>query len=272
MEGFVLKSEYFDPSATLGCGQVFRFRPFREGFLAFAEDKACYVFCDGADTHVVSEDAAYFQNYFDVSRDYGEIVRAAKRCGVPALAAAAEKGKGIRILRQNAEEALLWFIVSQNNRIPRIRSIIERICTALGEERSFMGERYFAYPGAAKLAEKGADFYEALGAGYRGAYITKTAEAVAEGGLAPLYALRGGQLRKKLTEFAGVGPKVADCAALFGFADTGAFPVDTWIEKVYREDFGGKSKNREDIAAYFSEKFGEYGGFFQQYLFYYKRG
>ncbi len=272
MEGFVLKSEYFDPSATLGCGQVFRFRPFREGYLAFAEDKACYVFCDGADTHVVSEDAAYFQNYFDVSRDYGEIVRAAKRCGVPALAAAAEKGKGIRILRQNAEEALLWFIVSQNNRIPRIKSIIERICTALGEERSFMGERYFAYPGAAKLAEKGADFYEALGAGYRGAYITKTAEAVAEGGLAPLYALRGGQLRKKLTEFAGVGPKVADCAALFGFADTGAFPVDTWIEKVYREDFGGKSRNREDIAAYFSEKFGEYGGFFQQYLFYYKRG
>ena len=230
------------------------------------------MFCDGADTHVVSEDAAYFQNYFDVSRDYGEIVRAAKRCGVPALAAAAEKGKGIRILRQNTEEALLWFIVSQNNRIPRIKSIIERICTALGEERSFMGERYFAYPGAAKLAEKGADFYEALGAGYRGAYITKTAEAVAEGGLAPLYALRGGQLRKKLTEFAGVGPKVADCAALFGFADTGAFPVDTWIEKVYREDFGGKSRNREDIAAYFSEKFGEYGGFFQQYLFYYKRG
>ena len=136
-----------------------------------------------------------------------------------------------------------------------------------------MSKTAFMFPGqGSQCVGMGADFYEALGAGYRGAYITKTAEAVAEGGLAPLYALRGGQLRKKLTEFAGVGPKVADCAALFGFADTGAFPVDTWIEKVYREDFGGKSKNREDIAAYFSEKFGEYGGFFQQYLFYYKRG
>lgn len=164
------------------------------------------------------------------------------------------------------------FIISQNNRIPRIQGIIERIAESLGEEREFLGERYFTFPNAARLAQKDESFYAALGAGYRAKYIAQTAERIAKEGLSPLAPLKGAKLRAKLAEYAGVGPKVADCIALFGFADTAAFPVDTWIEKAYREDMGGTLKKREEISAYFSEKFGEYGGFMQQYLFYYKRG
>ena len=122
-----------------------------------------------------------------------------------------------------------------------------------------------------RRAEKGADFYAELGAGYRAAYIAETAKKIAVEGL-PFASFRGARLREALTGFKGVGPKVADCIALFGFADTAAFPVDTWIEKAYREDMGGTLKKREEISAYLSEKFGEYGGFMQQYLFYYKRG
>ena len=135
-----------------------------------------------------------------------------------------------------------------------------------------MGERYRAFPTAEKLAERDEAFYLSAGAGYRAKYMEETARRVAKAGVSPFAKLRGGELRRALMRFPGVGPKVADCVALFGFHDSGAFPVDTWIEKVYREDFGGKEKDREKIAAYFAERFGENGGYIQQYLFYYKRG
>ena len=43
------------------------------------------------------------------------------------------------------------------------------------------------------------------------------------------------------------------------------------MEKLYREDFGGKETNRDKINAFFTEKFGDHAGIFQQYMFYYKR-
>ena len=274
MRELVYEGEYFRPADTLGCGQVFRYRPFREGYLVFSAEKACYIFESGGKTHIVVNegDEAYFENYFDVRRDYADIVKRAKSFGSDCLAAAAERGKGIRILRQDAEETLFSFIVSQNNRIPRIRAVIGNICAALGAEHTFMGEKYFSFPPAQALAEKDAKFYADCGAGYRAAYISETAKAVAKEGLGRLSSLRGAALRNGLMRYKGVGAKVADCVALFGFSDTGAFPVDTWIEKVYREDFGGKEKDREKIAAYFADRFGENGGYIQQYLFYYKRG
>ena len=83
--------------------------------------------------------------------------------------------------------------------------------------------------------------------------------------------LDGAQLKRELLKYKGVGGKVADCIALFGFGKTDSFPVDTWLEKVYREDFGGQLKDRDKITKFFTDKFGEYSGYMQQYLFYGKR-
>ena len=69
----------------------------------------------------------------------------------------------------------------------------------------------------------------------------------------------------------GIGKKVADCITFFGFNKTDAFPVDTWIEKIYLENLNGEKKSRELIAKDLSLKYGELSGFIQQYLFYYKR-
>ena len=79
------------------------------------------------------------------------------------------------------------------------------------------------------------------------------------------------ELKKKLVSIYGVGPKVADCVALFAYHRSDAFPVDTWIEKVYREDFKGEIKNRSKIADYFVNRFKDNSGYYQQYLFHYKR-
>lgn len=90
------------------------------------------------------------------------------------MSEAIEYGKGIHILRQDPIEAIFSFIISQNNHIPRIKGIIERICVTLGED---MGE-YHAFPSVEKLASAGEDFYASIGAGYRAAYLDRVAKSL----------------------------------------------------------------------------------------------
>ena len=63
-------------------------------------------------------------------------------------------------------------------------------------------------------------------------------------------------------EFPGVGIKVANCTALFGYHRIARAPVDVWIDRVMQEQYGG----RNPFAAY-----PETAGIMQQYMFYYIR-
>ena len=268
---FDYDAKYFHPLQTLDCGQIFRFTPYKDGFFVIAENKACYLHSDGVKTVVESDDSDYFYNFFDLDRDYSEIIRRAKEFGVPLLSRACDACPGLRLLNQNAEEMIYSFIVSQNNNIPRIKGIISRICAGLGEKCEFDGVEFYAFPTSEKIAAAGADFFKRAGAGYRDKYLVETATAIMKNGTENLRALDGGELKKELLKFKGVGGKVADCIALFGFSKRDSFPVDTWIEKIYREDFNGLETDREKINKYFVSAFGEISGYVQQYLFYAKR-
>lgn len=273
MQKIIFDGEYFDAKSTLECGQVFRFTPYKEGYLLFSQDKVCYVYSKNEKSVIEceSENADYFYNYFDLERDYSKIYNVAISCGIESVAKAALGGKGIRILNQNVNETVISFIISQNNHIPRIKGIISRICERLGEKREFLGETYYTFPKIETLALKDERFFAELGAGYRAKYLADTAKSLSQGVLTGAESLSESALRKLLISLHGVGPKVADCIALFAFHKTQAFPVDTWMEKVYREDFNGLLTDREKIAKYFRNLFGDAGGYIQQYLFYDKR-
>lgn len=270
---FSFPNEYFSPKATLECGQVFRFTPTEDGYFIVSADKACFLKEDQEAVFLTCEDAdeAYFRRYFDLETDYEKICAEAKAFKVPFLSAAASFGKGLRILRQDKAECILSFIVSQQNNIPRIKGLLSRLSAALGEKKSFLGRAYHAFPDLQTLAGKSEEFYRELGLGYRARYIAETSRRLLLEGLSPLENKRGTELKKALVSYTGVGNKVADCISLFAFHETAAFPVDTWIEKLYRQDFGGTETDREKINRFFVEKFGKNGGVFQQYLFYYKR-
>lgn len=268
---FDYNAEYFNPEHTLECGQVFRFRQYGDGYICYSADKACYVYTDGVKTVAESDDCDYFYRYFDLERDYSEITEKAKSFGVPLLTRSAESCKGLRILNQNREEMFYSFIISQNNNIPRIKGIIERICSALGEKKECALGEYHAFPSSAALAGADEAFFKSIGAGYRDAYLSQTSKRIAAEGISRLEGLSTPELKKELLTYKGVGPKVADCISLFGFGKTDSFPVDVWTEKVYREDFNGTLKDKNKITQYFLNEFGEYSGYIQQYLFYGKR-
>lgn len=262
---------YFVPRDVLECGQIFRFEPYREGYRVFSADKDCYLYTDGRRTYAECEDGDYFYNYLDLARDYGGIIEKIKSFKIPVLDEACEKAGGIRLLNQNREEMIYSFIISQNNNIPRIKGIISRICEGLGQKISSPRGDFYAFPSSSALAAQPPEYYKSLGAGYRDAFISETAARIAAEGTKCLEGLDCDELKQKLITYKGIGPKVADCICLFGFAKREAFPVDTWIEKLYREDFGGTLTDRKKINAYFTGMFGELSGYVQQYLFYAKR-
>ncbi len=271
MKKFDYDATYFNPLHTLGCGQIFRFYPDGGGYTVFSADKMCRVESDGVKTVVESDDCDYFYGFFDLDRDYSAIVENAKSYGIPLLTRSAEKYRGLRLLNQNREEMIFSFIISQNNNIPRIKGIISRICDGLGEERTAGGINYRAFPTAQAIASAPAGFLKGAGAGYRDVYLTGTAEKLVTCGVESFENLSAEELRAKLMSFKGIGGKVADCISLFGFSKRNSFPVDTWIEKAYREDMEGTLKDRNKISAYLSGLFGENSGYIQQYLFYGKR-
>lgn len=264
-------AQYFNPEHVLDCGQIFRFTPYKQGYFVISADKACYVYSDGVKTVIESDDIDYFHHFFDLDRDYAEIIEAAKSFNVPLLSRAAEECRGLRLLNQNREEMIYSFIISQNNNIPRIKSIISRICAGLGEKKSFSGEEYYVFPSTPALAAAGTEFFRNAGCGYRDVYLAETSARISAEGIERLNNLEGEALKRELLTYKGIGGKVADCIALFGFSKRNAFPVDTWVEKVYREDFKGELKDRKSITKYFTDMFGEYSGYMQQYLFYGKR-
>lgn len=276
MKKIVFSGEYFNVKDTVLCGQLFRYFPVgnKDGaYFINSENKRCLAYNEGNNAVIECEDQdkEYFENYFDLSRDYAAIVSAAEIQG-GVLAHAATLGKGVRILNQNRAEALFSFIVSQNNNIPRIKGIIERLCKGAGNKCSFYGEEYYSFPTFFELSAKPLEFFKEIGLGYRAEYIKRLADEFNDVFNEKEFDEFGTKdLKKRLLGIHGVGPKVADCVSLFGFHRSDSFPVDTWIEKVYRENFGGTLTDRTKIAEHFTEIFGENSGYFQQYLFYYKR-
>ena len=274
IEKIVFDSEYFDALSTLDCGQIFRFNKIDNGYLVLSKDKGAVIYTQNNKTTIEchAQDKDYFINFFDLDRDYKSICESAKQENISILSNAVDNAKGIRILNQDKVETLFSFIISQNNNIPRIKSIIEKLCIGLGEKKEFCGIEYYAFPTVQKMAKTNLKFYQEIGLGYRARYIKNLAEKLNNGlDLQQLSLLSTKELRKELTKILGVGTKVADCVILFGYHKSDSFPVDTWIEKVYIEDFKGKLKDRTKIADELTLRFKENAGYYQQYLFYHKR-
>ncbi len=248
-----------DLDETLDCGQAFRWRKIRSDYLCTYEgsflDSRLTVSQSGEHEfifHNISEEEflGKWADYFDFGTDYTALKRQFSEDKT--LRAACGFAGGIRLLRQDAWECLISFIISQNNNIPRIKGIIERLCGHYG---------HFPTPG--ELAAETPDSLAFLRSGFRAKYICDAAKRTAEGSadLAAIAAMPLDEARTELKKICGVGPKVAECVLLYGMHRTEAFPIDVWIKRV--------------LAEYYPDGFPEYlsenAGIAQQYLFHYIR-
>jgi N-glycosylase/DNA lyase len=270
---------HFHIDQILECGQCFRF--WRLGHMHYALvafGRVLYVrqyadaveFCYAGSAPEMAEFQEIWLPYFDLRRDYGAIAAKITK-GDPVMQAAVNFAPGIRILRQEPWEMLISFIISANNRIPQIMNVIKNISARYGTQ---IDAQNYAFPDAKQLARASLEDLRALKTGFRDRYIVDAAHKAAAGALDMNRdtQLSTEDLRKSLMGVHGVGEKVAHCILLFGYGRTDAFPVDTWVRKVMRQYyFNGEAASAAQIHNLARERFGEYSGFAQQYLFHYIR-
>lgn len=245
---------------TLDCGQAFRWKKIESDYEStytgrFLNSSLMVSQVRAGEFIFHNTDEAQFLerwvSYFDFETDYAEL----KKCFSEdeTLAKACRFAGGIRLLRQDAWECLISFIISQNNNIPRIKGIIERLCNNYGGN----------FPTAERLAAENADSLSYLRSGFRAKYIEDAAKKTASGliNLRLIKDLPIEDARTALKTIKGVGPKVAECILLFGMHRTEAFPIDVWIKRV--------------LAEYYPEGFPDFAkknaGIAQQYLFHFIR-
>ncbi|MBO4903919.1 MAG: DNA glycosylase [Lachnospiraceae bacterium] len=194
-----------------------------------------------------------WHDYFDLDTNYAGIRKSIPRED-DFLRRAAESGAGIRILKQDLFEMLISFIISQRKSIPAIKTSIERLVSLYGQDG------FFPTPEALKDATS--EELASCGLGYRVPYIMSAVRRVYEHevDLDALGALSDEELVNELKSFAGVGDKVANCVALFGYHRCGLAPIDTWIARVIKEQYCGTNP---------FPRYGNVAGIMQQYMFYY---
>lgn len=256
-------AENFILSETLDCGQAFRWQKTEQGlwqgvafgkYLKLGSENGIITFYDTT----LDDFNNIWRDYFDLERNYKDIITAISANEV--LKTASSFAGGIRILRQEPWEALCSFIISQNNNIPRIKGIVERLCDNFGER---INDSFCTFPTAERIAALSIEDLNVLRSGFRAKYILDAAKKVASGEI-DLEVLKNTELnqaRAELMKIYGVGEKVADCTLLFGLSHIEAFPKDVWIKKAMEKLFGGV----------LPECASPYAGIAQQYIFHYAR-
>jgi len=263
----------FDLQKIFECGQCFRWNP--ELTRLNGTNKFCYIgIAHGRIIRMRQTEKSIFiscsrndfnsiwKDYFDLDRDYKTIRN--KLCIDDFMLRATSFGEGIRILRQDKWESLCSFIISQNNNIPRIKTIIEALCREFGDPVKFENNIFYSFPPASKLAGLDIRDMVPVRCGYRAEYIINSAKMIADGTV-DLNALSAGSPESagvELEKLHGVGSKVANCVILFGLNMLDAFPLDVWMKRALAEYYG---PGFDPIV------FKPYAGIAQQYIFHYIR-
>lgn len=259
---------------TLDCGQCFRWTPSADGsWTGVAAGRAVRASQDGAGALTLEglagplpeTEPAFWRDYFALDLDYPALLERMASAH-PGLAGCIQAAPGIRVLRQPFFEALITFLISQNNNIPRIKGIVQRLCESFGERLEGPGGEFFAFPSPGRLAACTAEDLACLRAGWRADYLLDAARKIASGALdeASLRAMPLADARDALRQVRGVGPKVADCTLLYGLGRWDAYPIDVWIRRADQALFSARVK---DPASYLNRRTGGCAGIAQQYIF-----
>ena len=264
----------FDPAQAFDCGQCFRWEPAGDGAwegvvgcgrnwrrARLEYDKAGGIIsihesgpaCETKAGQRLEDGEAFWRHYFDLDRDYGQIKQRLAE-GDPIMAKAIEFGSGIRILKQDAWETIVSFIISQNNNIPRIKKCIRSVAEQFGDQG-------VSLPTPETRAKAVGTCLGECRLGYRAGDLVKAANQVLGQGMP--------NTRDELLGLCGVGPKVANCIDLFGLGNADSFPIDVLMKRVMNQLSSIPENDAASMQKYACEHFAPYGGIAQQYLFYY---
>jgi len=245
--------------------QSFSWKKIKDGFYGAVSGRAIKLWQNEEGIFAEGAGRAFVRNYLDLERDYS--LFSSEFVHIPCAQKAIELYPGMRVLNQDAWEMVLSFILSANNNVTRIKTLVDKLSDLLGEKFEMDGVILSALPSPQALSVASEAELRSIGVGYRAPYLIETAKIVNEG--FPLYKLKDmdyDEAHKLLVELPGVGDKVADCILLFGCGHGCAFPVDVWVERLLKSWFGLEKCSRKKMGCAARSLIGENCGILQQFL------
>lgn len=270
---------HLDLDSTLSSGQVFRWRRNADGLwkgmvgnqrLSLQVDPTgtqLHWCADGPDPEAT---VRRFLRWEDV--DVPELARAWS-VHDPAFDAAWSRYPGLRILRQDRHECFFSFLLASAAPVSRI----SHLCHALADEcGSPLGDGWTVFPDARALAALPEQRLRAMGLGFRAPRIAAAARHATQnpGFLEAIPSGDRDALHAAIDPLLGIGPKIADCIALFAFDCDDAVPVDTHVwrltQTVVDTSLAGKSLTAANYGRArdaWIRRYGPKAGWAQQTLF-----
>jgi N-glycosylase/DNA lyase len=263
----------FDLARTLDSGQVFHWEKCGDGYAGtigaegvYVEQRQNRLFLTGATAEVIGD-------YFALDHPLAEICRSFPND--PAMSAARDFCRGLRIMRQPRWECLATFITSSMKQVAHIRQISQTLRIRYGKRQRVIDCEANSFPTPARIAKLTEQELRACALGYRAKNLLATARLVASGeaDLEQWSQLSDDALRAALCALPGVGAKVANCVMLFAYERLRAFPIDVWIERVLKQQYFPRKRKvtATQLRAFSAMHFGPHGGYAQQYLFHHAR-
>lgn len=218
----------------------------------------------------------YFRMDDDIDAIYASIARD------PKVDTIMREFPGLRILRQDPWECLVSYICSANTGVSGTAKKVDAISKSLGKPLVLEGEIRHTFPSPVQIGPAGDGYLRTLGVGKPSEYIIGAANTMLDGGFAldTLATLPYPDAKNRLMGYPGIGSKIADCIALFALDQLKAFPMDRWVWRAVTEaypewGFPEKARPTDKEMREASERarleFGEYAGYANQYLFYWRR-
>ena len=248
---------------TLGCGQAHRWMKkgdvwegvLGKEILTLRQTEDGFE-CDGTSDKEMILD--YFRSDDDLDAIYKDISEAD-----PYVADLCSRCPGLRLLRQPAWECMATYLLATNANVKRIGQMVDNVCREFGED---LGGRY-SFPTPEQIIE-GEDRICNCRLGFRDKRLIDLAHRVADRDIIPddLKTMSYEECIETLLTINGVGPKVADCIALFAYDHMEAFPIDARIGKVLKEKYGQEGSYRA-LSDFARNKFGKYPGYAQEFLY-----
>ena len=224
---------------------------------------------------IVDWDIKYIVNkYFDLDRDYDKIKTNLSKVD-KYMKKSIQYWHGIRLLNQDLWETIISFIISANNNIPRIKWIIERLSQKYWTEIVWNNHSYYTFPTVEQLKDVSISDYRNLWLWFRDERVHTTTKMIIDGkiNLNTLYQKDTETAKNQLLSLSWIWPKVADCILLFSdLKRLEVFPIDVRVRRIMNQLYIHNSDetkvNKDQIQKIAHEKFWNYAGLAQEYLFY----
>ena len=220
-----------------------------------------------------------FISLFRLDTDLAEVRVQLKNRG-PELEPYLDCLPGLRLMRPTSvRETLFCFLCTANNHLSRITQMIQKL-GAYGDPLYEVADRKLTVmPSLETIAAIEEAELRAAGFGYRAATIPRVAHQILDRGgeswLDLLKTLSYEEAHRELVSLHSVGPKLADCIALYGLQHLDSAPIDThlWqaLVRLYFPEWQGKAltdAKYKEASTFLRGRFGELAGYAQQYLYY----